>query len=294
MHQRWLQAFHAVARTGSFTGAARALAVSQPTVSTHVKSLEDHFQVELFHRNGRTVSLTTIGSALLAITDGMYGHEAEAVALLASARSQDVGQLRIGAVRPSEAIEILTDFHAVHPKVMLQLTLGSTPSILADLRRFDCDVGVIGTKPDDSRFHTLLYDRHRVLAVMSTKHRLARRRSLQLKHLQGENIVMRSEGSSTRAAFNSALTKAGVTVRPVMETNSREAVLRAAANGIGIGVITETEFIPIEGITPVLIDNAAMFTYAYVVCLAERRGRPLINALLGLSATKPGHTRPKR
>lgn len=294
MYQHWLQAFHAVARFGSFTGAARTLRVSQPTISTHVKSLEDHFRVELFHRSGRTVSLTPIGKALLTITHGMYGHEAEAIALLNSARKQDVGQLKISAVRPSEAIEILTDFRVGHPNVMLQLTLSSTPSILADLLRFECDVGVVGTKPDDARYHSLLYDRHRILVVMSTKHRLAWRRSLQLEHLRGEDMILRAEGSTTRAAFDAVLGKRRVAVRPVMETNSREAVLRAAANGIGIGVITETEFIAMEGITSVLIDDAAMFTYAYVVCLAERRSRPLISALLELAAAKAHVTRSKR
>jgi len=294
MYNRWLQAFHAVARLGSFTGAARALAVSQPTISTHVKSLEDHFHVELFYRNGRTVTLTPLGRSLLDITHGMYGHEDEAVALLTAARTHDVGRLKIGAVRPSEAIEILTDFHAAHPNVMLQLTLSSTPSILTDLLRFDCDVGLVGSKPEDPRYHSLLYDRHRILVVMSTKHRLARRRSLQLRDVQDEGMVERAEGSSTRAAFNAALARAGVTVRPVLETNSREAVLRAVATGIGIGVITESEFIAMEGIKAASIDDAAMFTYAHVVCLAERRSRPLISALLEVASAKAHVDRPKR
>ena len=53
MHQRSLAAFHAVARAGGFTAAAKLLNVGQPTVSTHVRALEDHFKVELFHRRGR-------------------------------------------------------------------------------------------------------------------------------------------------------------------------------------------------------------------------------------------------
>ncbi len=73
MYQKWLQAFHRVATEGGFTAAAKALNVGQPTVSTHVKALEDHFGVELFHRRGRNVELTALGSSLLSITQGLYG-----------------------------------------------------------------------------------------------------------------------------------------------------------------------------------------------------------------------------
>jgi aminoethylphosphonate catabolism LysR family transcriptional regulator len=286
MHQRWLQAFHAVARLGSFTAAARRLGVGQPTISTHVKSLEDHFRVELFYRNGRNVSLTPLGRALLDITHGMYGHAEEAAALLNSARNHDVGELRIGAIRPSEAIEIIAAYHAGHPNVMLRLMLDSTPAILAGLQRFECDVGVVGYKPGDARYHSLAYDRHRLLVVMSTEHRLARRRTLRLEHLEGQAMVLRAEGSTTRAALDAALARRGVAVKPVMETNSREAVLRAAASGIGIGVITETEFVATAGVKAVTIDDPAMLTYAYVVCLAERQSRPLISAFLKIAAAK--------
>ena len=71
MHQRSLAAFHAVARAGGFTAAAKLLNVGQPTVSTHVRALEDQFKVELFHRRGRTVELTEIGQLLMTITRGM-------------------------------------------------------------------------------------------------------------------------------------------------------------------------------------------------------------------------------
>ena len=80
MYEKWLQAFHAVARAGGFTAAARRLNVGQPTVSTHVRSLEDRFGVELFHRRGRVVRLTDTGRVLLTITQGMFGHEEEASA----------------------------------------------------------------------------------------------------------------------------------------------------------------------------------------------------------------------
>ena len=75
MYHKWLQAFHAVAREGGFTAAARSLNLGQPTISIHVKALEQQFGVELFDRQGRTVKLTPLGRSLLKITQGLYGHE---------------------------------------------------------------------------------------------------------------------------------------------------------------------------------------------------------------------------
>src|SRR4051812_24393983 len=105
MHQRSLAAFHAVARAGGFTAAGKLLNVGQPTISTHVRTLEDHFRVELFHRRGRMVELTEIGRLLMTITQGMFGHEEEAIVLLRAAQALELGSLKVGAIRPSDVME---------------------------------------------------------------------------------------------------------------------------------------------------------------------------------------------
>lgn len=284
MYEHWLKAFHAVARTGSFTGAAKSLGVGQPTVSSHVKSIEDHFKVELFHRLGRRIALTDLGQELLTITHGLYGHEAEAIALLRSARGQEIGRLRLAAIRPRDAIGILAGFHARHPKVAINLSLGSTPDILRQMQQFECDIGIVGEEPKGGRFHSQFLSRHRVVVVVSHGHRLARRKVVRLAEIDGEDFILRAKGSTTRAAFDAALARSKVAVRPVLETDSREAVLRAVERGIGIGVITESEPMPLPEIKALTVGDAAIITSAFVVCLAERRSRPLIGSFLAEAA----------
>ncbi|HEX9703344.1 MAG TPA: LysR family transcriptional regulator, partial [Rhodospirillales bacterium] len=77
-----LRSFHAVAREGGFTAAATALGIGQPTVTSQVKALEDHFQVELFHRQGRRVRLTDTGKALFTVTQRLMAAEVEAQDML--------------------------------------------------------------------------------------------------------------------------------------------------------------------------------------------------------------------
>lgn len=287
-HQRWLEAFHAVARTGGFTAAAKSLNVGQPTVSTHVRALEDYFRVELFHRRGRTVELTEIGKQLVTITQGMFGHEGEAVSLLRAAQALEVGSLKIGAIRPSDVMEIASTMLKQHANLKLAVTLGAGPDLLDGLLKFDFDVALIGDEPQDPRFFSQFYNKHRILIVANINHPLARRRSIRIEELAGQNFILRTSGSTTRTVFDRALRKAGVEVRAIMETNNREAVNAAIFQGIGLGAISESEITAHESLKILTLSNVEIFNYAYVVCLAERRKRPLIDGFLKVAKkTRP-------
>ena len=100
MRHTQLRSFHAVARSGSFTAAARELRVSQPTVTTQVKGLEREFGVELFVRRGRRIELTEAGRGLLDITRRLFSQEKEAADFLNESRELKTGHLRVGAVGP--------------------------------------------------------------------------------------------------------------------------------------------------------------------------------------------------
>jgi hypothetical protein len=68
-----------------------------------------------------------------------------------------------------------------------------------------------------------------------------------------------------------------------MEIGSREAVWLAVEKGVGIGVVSDIEFIPHPNLRPVMIENADIYTYAHVVCLAERRESRIIRAFLQIA-----------
>ncbi len=285
MIQKWLEAFHTVAMTGGFTRAAEVLNVGQPTISTHVKSLEDYFRVELFHRRGRRVQLTPTGETLITITRGLYGHQEEALALLRSTRDLETGQLSINAVGPFDVMEILQVFRREYPGITTKVALGFENEILDGLRDFDYDIGVVGRSIDDPQFCCEFYNNHRVLVIVHAEHPLARRRNVKLKELQGCDMVLRPPFSTTRQAFDRALNEAGININPVMEINSREAAREAVVRGFGVGVISETELAPSPNIRALRVSDADMQTRAYLVCLAERRDRPLIDAYFHTAAS---------
>lgn len=96
MNNTQLKAFHAVAESGSYTGASRLLHVTQPTLSVQVKALEKSYGVRLFERRGRGVDLTELGRGLLDITRRLYALQSDAEQYLSAAHSLTTGQLRVG------------------------------------------------------------------------------------------------------------------------------------------------------------------------------------------------------
>lgn len=284
MYQKWLEAFHFVANEGSFTGAANRLHVGQPTISTHVKNLEARFGVELFHRQGRSITLTSTGKSLYAITHNLYGHEQEAIAYLTSAKALDVGELNLSAVGPHDVIELLAEQKKHRPGIEFSVRLALIEEVLADIHDFRADIGVIGRDCGSETIHSMFYNRHRILVAVNQQHRLAARKQIQLSDLEGEKMVMRTKSSTTQEAFDLAVEKVGIKINPVLQIESREGLREAIIWGFGIGVISETEYSPHSDLHALSVTDADMYTRAYLVCLKSRRNRPLIQDFFSLAS----------
>ena len=93
-----LRCFQAVAEHGSFTAAAQALVIGQPSITTHVRALEENFGVELFCRHGHLVELTHAGRALLVVSQRIFSLENEAAEILNTAGGLHGGKLNVGAI----------------------------------------------------------------------------------------------------------------------------------------------------------------------------------------------------
>jgi aminoethylphosphonate catabolism LysR family transcriptional regulator len=284
MYQKWLEAFHHVALEGGFTAAARRLNVGQPTISSHVSNLEARFGVELFHRRGRTVKLTAAGQTLFEITHDLYGHEQEAIAYLASVRKFQAGELRFSAVGPFDVMDVLSALREKRPGIRCSVRLGLIEEVLTDLEDFRADIGVVGRDSASATIHSVFYAEHRVLVIVNRHHRLAGRKSIQLKELNGEEMVVRTSSSTTQTAFDNAAAAAGIAIDPVFRIESREGLREAIVRGLGIGVISETEFSPHPELRALTVSDAEMSTRAYVTCLKSRRNRPLISEALAVAS----------
>lgn len=273
-----LRSFHAVASAGSFTGGAQKLHVSQPTVTTQVGQLEALYKAELFHRHGRRVRLTDVGERLLVLSRQIFGLEAEAVELLKDAGELRTGRLNVAAVGPSHVTQMLVAFNQRYPGVQIAVSTGNSQDVLGRLLDYSADVGVLAQVLADPRFVSVPYSEHPVVIFCNAEHRFAKRRSVRTAELQGERLILREEGSTTRRALEIALQAAGVEPLVVMEVASREIIRAAVAQGVGIAAVSEVEHVPGPGLHSVRLSDAQVRTYAHVVCLAERRETRMVRA----------------
>ncbi len=275
-----LRSFHAVATEGGFTAASRLLNISQPTITTQVKNLENFFNVELFHRRGRQVELTDTGRELFAISRRIMGLEADAHDLLNAHGGFHAGTLRVGAVGPYHVTEMLSTFSALYPNITVSVAIGNSQRTVERLLDYSVDVAVLAHVEDDQRIFAMPLSRHPVIIFVNKEHAFAKRRGIRIKELAGRRFVLRERGSTTRLAFEQALSAAGVEINMVMEIGSREAAWLAVAKGIGIGVVSDIEFIPHKQLQPIKIVDADVYTTAHVNCLNERRNSHLIRAFI--------------
>jgi aminoethylphosphonate catabolism LysR family transcriptional regulator len=289
-----LRSFHAVARAGGFTGGARLLHISQPTVTTQVRFLEDTYGIELFHRRGHTVRLTPLGEQLYELAQRIFALEADTVHLLEDSGELRSGYLRVGAVGPFHVTEMLARFNQRFPGLQVSVRVGNSEDVLASLLDYQTDVAVLAQFTHDPRFHWVPYSRHPVVVFTHRSHRFAGRKRIGIADLEGEPMILREEGSTTRKAFDVAIRRAGVQPRVVMEIGSREAIREAVIKGVGIGVVSEIEFIPDPALRTVAVTGAQMYTHAHVVCLEERREGRLVKAFLDIVAELQAERRPRR
>lgn len=278
-----LRSFHAVATASGFTGASRLLHISQPTVTTQVKFLEETYGVELFYRRGHKVQLTPIGEQVYAMTRKIFSLEEDLVHLLEDSGELKTGQLRVGAVSPFHVTEMLASFNREFPHIFVSMRVGNSQSVLDSLTNYETDVAVLAHFLDDPLLVSMPYRQHPVVIFANKKHPLARYKSVKLSRLHNEPMIMREEGSTTRKSFEDACKRHGVTPRLMMEIGSREAIREAVIKGVGLSIVSEAEYVAHPDITMIRISDADIYTNAHVVCLRDRREARLIRAFLDIA-----------
>ncbi|MBZ9995135.1 MULTISPECIES: LysR substrate-binding domain-containing protein [unclassified Mesorhizobium] len=278
-----LRAFHQVAISGGFSRAAEALFLTQPAISDQVRKLEEEYDVLLFNRNKKQVTLTHSGQKLLEITHRMFDTEQQALELLTESRALRSGTLRIVADAAHHLLHILGSFRARYPGVQVSVRAGNTETVISSLYSYDADIGVLGEVPAGRDFEVLKLNSTPIIAFTSIDHPLAGKKSLTLKQLAQESLVMRERGSKTRQKLEDLAAASKVELRPVIEAEGREAVREIVASGAGIGFVSAAEFGQDSRLVPITIDAPETLMDEALICLRERSGGKLVRAFLDMA-----------
>ena len=265
-----LRAFHNVCLTGGFSSAAKALNLSQPAISDQIRKLEEEYDTLLFHRQGRQVLPTEIGRGLLEITHRFFESESQAMELLSSHRAQLQGRLRVIVDSPIHLVHAINHFSAIHPEVQISFSSGNSDQVLRQLSDYKADIGVLGSNVKSTEFASFHLNTSPLIAFVHQSHKLANRRSINLKELSNQTVIIREKGSRTRSSIEQLLSANKLQLRNPMEAEGREAVKELVRAGIGLGIVSQAELGDDPVMVPLKLKGSTCDMTESLVCLRSR------------------------
>lgn len=268
-----VRAVNAVFETGSFAAAARRLGVSQPAVAQAVRDLEAEFGIALFDRHGASLIATQLCRRLYAATNRMQAMEADALAILQQRDELAGGELRIGLGNAMPGMALIAAFRNLYPKIQVNIEIGSWSAIVAAVVDQRVDVAVLPEVPADNRFRREACVQQRVVAICHPVHDLGRQSRVSVAGLMQYPLVFRTRDSSTQRAVDKAFRAASLRPNPAIIVNTREGMLEAVANKLGVGFVWQHGSSRIDRIAKVAIAEIETKSPEYIFSLAGKRGK---------------------
>mgnify|MGYP003477895604 FL=1 len=220
-----LRTFLALARTLNFTHAAKQLGVSQPTVSAHVRALEQAAARVLVVRDSRQVSLTDNGEAIAGFARSILAAHDEATSYFSGTAMR--GRLRFGAADDlalAELPTILRTFRQRHPQINLELTVAQTPALVRRLAANQLDLVYVKEASGTTSGKVVRHDRLVWIALPGTR----------LAPQDAVPLITYAAPTLSRTTAVRVLAEAGRTWRITCKTAEVNGVLAALRAGIGV------------------------------------------------------------
>ena len=235
-----LEMFIALAHEGHFGRAAEACGVTQPTLSSAIKQLEDQLGVQLVWRGSRFQGLTPEGQRVLDRARRIVGDTRALKDEMRSLRHGLAGNLRIGVIPTAlpMAAALTTPFNRRHPTVRLTILSRTSAEILTGIERLDLDAGItyLGNEPLGRVTQVPLYSEfYRLLCAPGSA--FATRDRVTWAELAGAPLCLLTSDMQNRRIVNQRLSEAGVTAAPMVESNSTIALLTHVMGGEWVSIL---------------------------------------------------------
>ena len=239
-----LQAFRAVAETGSFSLAAERIFLTQPAVSKRIAALEQDLSARLFDRIGRRVQLTEAGRALLERSRAILNEVADVRRSLANLTGHITGELALATshhIGLHRIPDTLHRFHTRYPDVRLDLRFMDSEAVCTAVARGELELAVVTLPPTtiaQLRVERVWEDPLDI--VVAPTHPLAALRNANVRALVEHPAILPGPGTYTREIILKALGNARAKIRVGMTTNYLEVLKMLASIGLGWSALPRT------------------------------------------------------
>jgi len=245
MEIRKLEAFCKVVELKSFTRAAQAVFLTQPTVTSHIRDLENELNQKLLDRLGHEVKPTPVGRILYKYADRILKMQIEAVQAVEQYSGNLIGRVMIGSgTIPGTYIlpEMIGMFNRNHPSIKTTLTINSSRIIADKVLQSELELGVIGARWKENSLHwTAVFTDELVLTVHSKHPWAKQKQEIFLRDIITQPFIFREPGSGTRKVIAQFLESKGykeTDLLEVAEIGSTVAVKELVKAGAGVSIIS--------------------------------------------------------
>lgn len=239
-----LRIFVAAAEEENFSAAARKLHLSQPAVSFQIQSLEQHLNVQLFHRDGRHITLTEAGHELLPLAREMINLATRIEETMCAGQGIVKGNVVIGCTTsPGKYVlpYLIGAFRQKYPETHFSVQVMTRLEAEEQLLAKQVHIGVLGLPAKSKDLECFPFFTDELILITPVHHPWAARGSITLKDLYQADWIVREGTAATRQAVSATLNAHGLRVddlRVVMELGSVEAIEAAVEAGHGVSFVS--------------------------------------------------------
>lgn len=276
-----LKVFLSVFKNKSFSRASEELYLTQPTISDHIKTLEEELECKLFDRLGRTILPTKEAEILYAHATSILEKVNTLKDTFNKLKKEVTGDLVIGASTiPGTYLmpHVIADFRKKYPGVSVQVAISDTKGIINKIIKHELLLGIVGSKISNSPLNFLPFIEDELIIVASPS--LTVKSTLHLDELTNIPMVLREEGSGTRKEMEKILEGKGLNMDNIKIAGifgSTDAIKQAVKSGLGISIVSKlsvADELKHKILKEIKLDNIQMKRKFYIV-IHKKRTLPL-------------------
>lgn len=234
-----------VVQQKSYTKAAKALSLTQPAVSHHIRQLEQELAVKIFEQGKTRLQLTPEGEIVV-----KYAHRMKALYSSVLSDLTDAGhhltRIRIGITHTAESnliAEALAKYGSENSGVTITISTNTIKNLYDALENFELDLIIVEDRPNSPNLNSLLLDTDCLVCVVCNRNPLARRTMVTIESLKKQKMILRSSGSATRILFESHLASIGESIDGfdvMLEVDNIATIKDLIRKGLGVSILAKS------------------------------------------------------
>lgn len=289
MDFKQIEAFISVAKFKSFSKAANTIFLSQPTISSHIASLERELNIQLFDRTSKEVFLTPAGKSFLEYAINLINTRNNAISNLSNFNTTISGKLNLSAsTTPCNSLvpELIRKFSELYSDICFNITEQSSGNIIKDILDVHCEIGIVGTTVKNDKIKSYKIMEDELVLISNTDLNIPD--EITLKDLLKYKFIIREKNSATRSTLDTALESNGINpnlLNVFCEVNTLDNLLQFVKLGTGVSIISKRicfDYIDSSKIKITKITDLVLKRNLYLIVNSKRTLTPIANAFFSM------------